>query len=118
MFSSSPGVANISYTPINTTDMANAAVQDAGRESVDAVEAADSQSVTKRYEDVVLPSSTTNKPPPRSLWVAWLYLFDWYPSHYSKEERRLLRKLDYVLLPLCCLACTYQKQARGQLGAR
>ncbi|KAK1145244.1 hypothetical protein N8T08_004397 [Aspergillus melleus] len=49
-------------------------------------------------------SSSTNKPKQRSLWVAWLYLFDWYPSHYSKEERRLLRKLDYVLLPLCCLA--------------
>ncbi|KAJ0335777.1 hypothetical protein COL922a_008791 [Colletotrichum nupharicola] len=28
----------------------------------------------------------------RSLWVAWLYIFDWYPSHYSKEEKRLLRK--------------------------
>ncbi|KAM0418798.1 hypothetical protein ACHAPT_012308 [Fusarium lateritium] len=31
------------------------------------------------------------------------YMFDWYPSHYSKEEKRLLRKLDSVLLTLCCL---------------
>ncbi|KAL2784185.1 major facilitator superfamily domain-containing protein [Aspergillus keveii] len=53
-------------------------------------------------EAAAVPSSA-NKPKPRSLWVAWLYLFDWYPSHYSKEERRLLFKLDCVLLPLCCL---------------
>ncbi|KAL4794270.1 major facilitator superfamily domain-containing protein [Aspergillus venezuelensis] len=54
-----------------------------------------------------LSTSTPNpaeKPKPRSLWVAWLYLFDWYPSHYSKQERKLLFKLDCVLLPLCCLA--------------
>ncbi|KAL4891175.1 MFS general substrate transporter [Aspergillus ambiguus] len=50
-----------------------------------------------------VPSSSA-KAKPRSLWVAWLYLFDWYPGHYSKEERRLLFKLDCVLLPLCCLA--------------
>jgi len=50
--------------------------------------------------------SSANKPKPRSLWVAWLYLFDWYPSHYSKQERKLIFKLDCVLLPLCCLACT------------
>lgn len=49
--------------------------------------------------------SSDNKPEPRSLWVAWLYLFDWYPSHYSKEEKKLLFKLDCVILPLCCLAC-------------
>ena len=55
-------------------------------------------------------TSTPNpaqKPKPRSLWVAWLYLFDWYPSHYSKQERKLLFKLDCVLLPLCCLACIF-----------
>ena len=56
----------------------------------------------KAAEDVTetpVASSTTNKPATRSLWVAWLYLFDWYPSHYSKEEKRLLRKLDFVLIP-------------------
>lgn len=72
-------------------------------------EAADSQSVTKAAEDdIFLPSSTTNKPEARSLWVAWVYLFDWYPSHYSPHERLLLRKLDCVLLPLCCLACEFE----------
>ncbi|KAL4940087.1 hypothetical protein BDV06DRAFT_230609 [Aspergillus oleicola] len=54
-------------------------------------------------KDASTPNAT-NKPKPRSLWVAWLYLFDWYPSHYSKQERKLLFKLDCVLLPLCCLA--------------
>ncbi|KAI9896777.1 hypothetical protein N3K66_007799 [Trichothecium roseum] len=50
------------------------------------------------------PSSSINRPKPRSLWLAWLYLFDWYPSHYSKEEKRLLRKMDCVILPICCFA--------------
>lgn len=49
-----------------------------------------------------IPSSST-KPPKKSLWWAWLYIFDWYPSHYSEEERRLLRKQDCIILPLCCL---------------
>ncbi|KAJ5455840.1 uncharacterized protein N7458_004104 [Penicillium daleae] len=48
-------------------------------------------------------SSTTNRPAVPSLWKAWQYIFDWYPSHYSKEERRLLRKLDCFIMPLCCL---------------
>ena len=47
---------------------------------------------------VVVSSAT--KPPDKSLWLAWLYIFDWYPSHYSKEERRLLMKLDRIILPL------------------
>ncbi|KAF7547511.1 hypothetical protein G7Z17_g7674 [Cylindrodendrum hubeiense] len=55
-------------------------------------------------DDIPEPSSTTNKPKTRSVWVAWLYLFDWYPSHYSAEEKRLLRKQDCILLPLCCVA--------------
>ncbi|PIG83917.1 vitamin H transporter [Aspergillus arachidicola] len=50
-------------------------------------------------------SSTTNRPAAPSLWKAWQYMFDWYPSHYSKEERRLLRKLDCFIMPLCCLMC-------------
>lgn len=52
----------------------------------------------------VVSSSAENKPK-RSLWVAWMHLFDWYPGHYSKEEKKLLFKLDCVILPLCCLAC-------------
>ncbi|KAF5487717.1 Pantothenate transporter liz1 [Colletotrichum siamense] len=60
--------------------------------------------ITKPLDDnEPVVSSSTAKPQTRSLWVAWLYIFDWYPSHYSKEEKRLLRKLDSVLLSLCCL---------------
>lgn len=44
--------------------------------------------------------SSAAKPPTRSLWLAWLYIFDWYPSHYSKEEKRLVKKLDRIILPL------------------
>lgn len=55
---------------------------------------ADTVPATKPLEDVdLVVSSSTPKPQTRSLWVAWLYIFDWYPSHYSKEEKRLLRKL-------------------------
>ncbi|KAG7294679.1 hypothetical protein NEMBOFW57_004757 [Staphylotrichum longicolle] len=53
-------------------------------------------------EEPIVVSSSTQKPT-RSLSLAWLYIFDWYPSHYSKEEKRLLRKQDSILLTLCCL---------------
>ncbi|KAK1722251.1 hypothetical protein CaCOL14_005890 [Colletotrichum acutatum] len=65
---------------------------------------ADPVATTKPLDDQELVvSSSTPKPQTRSLWVAWLYIFDWYPSHYSKEEKKLLRKLDSILLSLCCL---------------
>lgn len=47
---------------------------------------------------VVISSAT--KPPKKNLWLAWMYIFDWYPSHYSKEEKRLVKKLDRIILPL------------------
>lgn len=47
---------------------------------------------------VVVSSAT--KPPARDLRTAWLYIFDWYPSHYSNEEKRLLKKQDRIILPL------------------
>lgn len=47
---------------------------------------------------VVISSAT--KPPKRDLRVAWLYIFDWYPSHYSAEEKALLKKQDRIILPL------------------
>ncbi|KAI8160649.1 Pantothenate transporter liz1 [Colletotrichum sp. SAR 10_70] len=54
---------------------------------------ADPVPITKPLDDnEPVVSSSTAKPQTRSLWVAWLYIFDWYPSHYSKEEKRLLRK--------------------------
>ena len=53
----------------------------------------------------VVPGSSTNHAPVRSYATAWMYLFDWYPSHYSPMERKMLRKLDSVLLTFGCLAC-------------
>ncbi|KAL0934775.1 vitamin H transporter [Colletotrichum truncatum] len=48
--------------------------------------------------------TTENEPEKRSLWIAWLYMFDWYPSHLSKEEKKFLRKLDAFLLTFTSLA--------------
>ena len=86
--------------------------------------------VTVNGEEIVVSSATEK--PNRSLWIAWLYIFDvsvqlqlhfntdkdgaddtiqilqWYPSHYSPAEKKLVRKLDMVLLTLCCL-CFYIK---------
>lgn len=42
--------------------------------------------------------------PKRNVWIAWLYLFNWYPSHYPKEERRFLRKLDAFMLTFTSIA--------------
>lgn len=47
---------------------------------------------------VVVSSAT--KPPARDLRRAWLYIFDWYPSHYSAEEKALVKKQDRIILPL------------------
>ncbi|KAJ5894572.1 MFS general substrate transporter [Penicillium taxi] len=33
----------------------------------------------------------------------WLRVFAWYPSSYSKKERRLLIKLDLFVLLYCCM---------------
>lgn len=65
------------------------------------------QSKTAEEEQIVVSSSYPK--PTRSLWLAWLYLFDWYPSHYSKEEKRLLRKQDSIILTLLCLMCKCTK---------
>lgn len=54
-----------------------------------------------------LVSSTTDRPAAPSLWKACQYIFDWYPGHYSDEERRLLRKLDCVIMPPCCQMCEH-----------
>ncbi|KAK2687143.1 hypothetical protein QWA68_014306 [Fusarium oxysporum] len=32
-------------------------------------------------------------------------VFDWYPSEYPKEERKLLRKLDLAILVFGSLSC-------------
>ncbi|PVH97593.1 MFS general substrate transporter [Periconia macrospinosa] len=39
--------------------------------------------------------------PKRSPWKAWMYLWEWYPTHYPAEERKLLRKMDACLLTFC-----------------
>jgi hypothetical protein len=53
------------------------------------------------------PVDTVAKPTHRSLWIAWLYMFNWYPSHLSVEEKQFLRKLDAFLLTFTSLACQY-----------
>lgn len=40
----------------------------------------------------------------KSIWIAWLYMFNWYPSYYYKDEKKLLRKLDAFLLTFTSLA--------------
>ncbi|KAE9376298.1 MFS general substrate transporter [Stipitochalara longipes BDJ] len=57
----------------------------------------------------VVPGSSANHAPVRSYATAWLYLFDWYPSHYSPLEKKMLRKLDSVLLTFGCLAFLVKK---------
>lgn len=37
--------------------------------------------------------------PKRDLRIAWLYVFDWYPNHYSPEEKALVKKQDRIILP-------------------
>jgi hypothetical protein len=51
------------------------------------------------------PGSTANEAPIHSYKTAWMYIFDWYPSHYSPLERKMLRKLDAILLTFGSLAC-------------
>ena len=45
--------------------------------------------------------------PKRSPWKAWMYLWEWYPSHYPAEERKLLRKMDACLLTFCSFMCMH-----------
>lgn len=72
--------------------------QEHGREDDRAT--ADEDGAPKQVVKNGVVVSSATKPPEKSLWLAWLYIFDWYPSHYSKEEKRLLKKLDRILLPL------------------
>jgi len=61
----------------------------------------DAEAQTVAHIDVIA------KPTQRSLWIAWLYMFNWYPSHLSKEEKGFLRKLDAFLLTFTSLACRW-----------
>ena len=56
-------------------------------------------------EESPVPGSTVNEAPVRSPWTAWMYILDWYPSHYSAQERKMLRKLDFFLLSFCSIMC-------------
>ena len=44
--------------------------------------------------------SSASEAPKRNIWLAWMYMFDWYPSRYSREEIALLKKQDRIILPL------------------
>src|ERR1700754_3228704 len=58
----------------------------------------------------VQPGSSVNDAPQRSLSSAWMYMFDWYPKHYSTEERKMLRKLDFFILTFMSLMCKWTSQ--------
>ncbi|KAK2746164.1 hypothetical protein FQN55_005793 [Onygenales sp. PD_40] len=49
-------------------------------------------------DEIVVSSSVNQATHHPSVWSAWLYMFNWYPGHYSAEEKRMLRKLDFWLL--------------------
>lgn len=61
-------------------------------------------------DDAKAPPSASSATPAapetakKSLWWAWVYMFDWYPKHYPEEERKFLRKLDCFLLTFTCVA--------------
>ncbi|KAM0702302.1 hypothetical protein Q7P35_011212 [Cladosporium inversicolor] len=76
-------------------------------DDIEQVKIVDNKEIVSVNGEQIVVSSATEKPQ-RSLWIAWLYIFDWYPSHYSPAEKKLVRKLDMVLLTLCCL-CFYIK---------
>jgi hypothetical protein len=42
-----------------------------------------------------------------SLWGAVKEVFNWYPSAYPAEERKLLFKLDVSILVFACLCCMF-----------
>jgi hypothetical protein len=50
------------------------------------------------------PSMSVAKPPRHKAIQAIINVFDWYPSHYSPLERKLLRKLDSSLLVFASLS--------------
>jgi hypothetical protein len=63
----------------------------------------------------LVPGSSANQAPVRSYKTAWMYLFDWYPSHYSTEEKKMLRKLDAFLLTFCSIACVSRSLSPYQI---
>lgn len=72
--------------------------QDAlAKESEATTVAAPTEEVAQVAEEV--PATRELKEAPkRNLWVAWVYMFNWYPAHYPPEERKFLRKLDAFML--------------------
>lgn len=92
--------------------MATAAPQTVAEESPGPEHAATGHPIVKNGAVPAVAASTVmeeagateNEPPKRSLWIAWLYMFDWYPSHLSKKEKKFLRKLDAFLLTFTSLA--------------
>lgn len=46
---------------------------------------------------VVVSSAT--KPEAKSVWHAWLYIFNWYPGHYSKGEETPQKARSYHSAP-------------------
>ncbi|KAG9258467.1 vitamin H transporter [Emericellopsis atlantica] len=59
---------------------------------------------TTSNDEAILGERELKEAPTRSVWLAWLYMFDWYPSHYPKEERKFLRKLDAFMMTFTSIA--------------
>lgn len=73
-------------------------------------ESATATEVAEQVTTLELPSTdqAVIDAPKRSAWVAWMYMFDWYPSHYSPLEKMVVRKLDYFLLTFCSFMCKFK----------
>lgn len=80
----------------HVTDSAN--VRPLSASVVESIDVAD-----KTLQQV--PQEEHGKKAEYTFWTAWMYIFDWYPSHYPPEERKLLRKLDACMLTFCSLLC-------------
>jgi hypothetical protein len=63
--------------------------------------------VAEQATTVELPARA--EAPKRPAMYAWVYMFDWYPSHYSPLEKMVVRKLDYFLLTFCSFMCRFQR---------
>lgn len=67
------------------------------KESGTTTVAAPAEEIAQVAEEV--PATRELKEAPKhNVWVAWVYMFNWYPAHYPPEERKFLRKLDAFML--------------------
>lgn len=99
--------------PTGTSQMAPASITDTttqdalAKESGTTAIAAPAEEVAQVAIEV--PATRELKEAPkRNVWVAWLYMFNWYPAHYPPEERKFLRKLDAFMLTFTVNEASYR----------